>query len=87
MEEAGAESAQENPAREGVRSACEPQGTRRRNAEVKAEPAPLGSVSASGAGLGRIIICPPGTWGGGLDTDWSASADSRPSIPQAIPTT
>ena len=87
MEEAGAESAQENPARERVCSAREPQGTQRRNAEVKTETARLGSVSASGAGLGRIIICPPGKEGGEWDSGWDASADSRPSIPHAVPTT
>lgn len=45
MEEAGAESAQEDPARERVHSAREPQGTQRRNAEMKAEPAPWVSLS------------------------------------------
>lgn len=87
MEEAGVESSQENPARERVRSAHEPHGTQRRNAEVKTEAARLRSVSASGAGLGRIIICPPGKEGGEWDSGWDASADSRPSIPHTVPTT
>lgn len=76
MEEAGAESTQENPGKERVCSTREPQGTWRKDAAVKTEPARLGSVSASAAGLGRIIICPQAN--GELDTCWDASADSRP---------